>query len=281
MPGLPASRPAPKLPAGVRSALLIATSRYDDPEFRQLRSPGLDAAEFAEAIADPGVGGFTVTQVIDESEARIRRAVARFCANRGLDDLILIYLSCHGVLDSRGRLFFVTSDTEKQHLGATAVSSEWLLGQLDECRARRQVLILDCCFSGAFAGTAKGDDDLKGRLEGGRGRAVLTASRAREYSHEGTPLPGMAAAGSVFTAGFIHGLRTGDADTDHDGFITLDDAFRHAADYVREHGGQQTPQRWLYGAEGAIIVARSPAGVVVTAAPLPEALRASMDSPYP
>jgi WD40 repeat protein len=281
MPGLPASRPAPELPAGVRSALVIATSRYDDPEFRQLRSPGLDAAEFAEAIADPGIGGFTVTQVIDEPEARVRRTVARFCASRGLDDLILIYLSCHGVLDNRGRLFFVTSDTEKQHLGATAVSSEWLLGQLDECRARRQVLILDCCFSGAFAGTAKGDDDLKERLESGRGRTVLTASRAREYSHEGTPLPGMATAGSVFTTGLINGLRTGEADIDHDGFITLDDAFRHAADYVREHGSQQTPQRWLYGAEGAIVIARNPAGVVVTAAPLPEALRASLDSPYP
>ena len=73
MPGLPASRPAPKLPAGVRSALVIATSRYDDPEFRQLRSPGLDAAEFAEAIADPGVGGFTVTQVIDVLDA-LRKA---------------------------------------------------------------------------------------------------------------------------------------------------------------------------------------------------------------
>jgi Caspase domain len=142
MPGLPASRPAPELPPGVRSALVIATSRYEDPEFRQLRSPGLDAAEFAEAIADPGTGGFTVTQLIDETEARIRRSVARFCANRGLDDLILIYLSCHGVLDGRGRLFFVASDTERQHLGATAVSSEWLLTDEDAGRvlAARQAL---------------------------------------------------------------------------------------------------------------------------------------------
>jgi WD40 repeat protein len=281
MPGLLAFRPAPELPAGARAALVIATSSYDDPGFRQLRSPGLDAAEFAEALADPDIGGFAVIQVIDQAETQIRRAVARFCASRGLDDLLLIYLSCHGVLDSRGRLFFAASDTEKQHLGATAVSSEWLLGQLDECRARRQVVVLDCCFSGAFAGGAKGGDDLKERLASGRGRAVLTASRAREYSHEGTPLPGMAATGSVFTTGLIDGLRTGSADTDRDGYITLDDVFRHAADYVREHGNQQTPQRWLYGAEGAIIIARNPAGMVVTAAPLPEALRASLDSPYP
>ena len=51
--------------------------------------------------------------------------------------------------------------------------------------------------------------------------------------------------------------------------------------YVQSSGASQTPQRWLYGGEGAIFLARSPAGVAVTLAPLPEALAASLDSPYP
>ena len=49
------------------------------------------------------------------------------------------------------------------------------------------MVILDCCFSGAFARGAKGDDDLGlgERLVGeGRGRVVLTASRGTEYSFE-------------------------------------------------------------------------------------------------
>jgi|HubBroStandDraft_1064217.scaffolds.fasta_scaffold09720_4 hypothetical protein len=55
------------------------------------------------------------------------------------------------------------------------------------------------------------------------GRAVLTASRAGEYSFEGKSLTGQEIT-SVFTAGLIDGLATGAADTDHDGRISIDDA---------------------------------------------------------
>jgi hypothetical protein len=112
------------------------------------------------------------------------------------------------------------------------------------------VLIVDCFFSGAFARGSKGEADLEQRLAGqGRGRAVLTASRAGEYSFEGDPLPGRAAPGSVFTAALIEGIVTGAADADRDGYITLDEAYTYAFEHVRENSGQ-TPQRWLYGLRG-------------------------------
>ena len=46
-------------------------------------------------------------------------------------------------------------------------------------------------------------------------------------------------------------------------------------------GAAQTPQRWLYGAEGKILLARSPAGPAVISAPLPESLRTGLDNPHP
>jgi len=142
------------------------------------------------------------------------------------------------------------------------VESHWLLDQLEDCRARRQIVILDCCFSGAFARGAKGDDDigLGERLVGeGRGRVVLTASRSSEYSFEGEPLEGEdAARGSVFTSALVEGIRTGGADTDNDGNISVDDAYAYAFEQVRSTGTHQTPQRWLYGAEGSIHLARTP-----------------------
>lgn len=152
------------------------------------------------------------------------------------------------MLDARGRLYFAATDTDKSRLSSTGVESAWLLDQLEQCRARRQVLILDCCFSGSFAHT-NGDPevDLERRLVGaGRGRAVLTASRAGEYSYEGIPLPG-APGGSVFTAALVDGLHSGDADRDGDGLITVEDAYDYAANQVTARGGAQSPQRWLYG----------------------------------
>ncbi|MGH3980231.1 MAG: caspase, EACC1-associated type [Pseudonocardiaceae bacterium] len=271
--------PAPDLPES-RLALVIGTASYTDPGFRQLRAPAQDVADMAEVLADPEIGRFTVTQVLDRAEYEIRRAIGVFLADRRVDDLVVVYLSCHGVLDARGRLYFAATDTVKSQLSSTGVESGWLLEQLENCRARRQVLILDCCFSGSFART-KGDPevDLERRLVGaGRGRAVLTASRAEEYSYEGTPLP-EATDRSVFTAGLVDGLRSGDADRDGDGYITVEDAYTYAADQVSARGGTQSPQRWLYGAEGTIVLARNPRGAA--AAALPEALQLSLDSPYP
>src|SRR5215470_1164439 len=274
--------PAPELP-GPRRALVVATTTYADSAFTQLRAPAQDAAEMIDVLADPEIGGFTVTPVLNRPEYEIRRAVGAFLAGRGVDDLVVVYLSCHGVLDARGRLYFAATDTMKAQLNATAVESAWLLDRLEECRARRQVLILDCCFSGAFAQTKGGAEvaevELERRLGGaGRGRAVLTASRAGEYSYEGEPLPGTATGRSVFTAALVDGLRSGEADRDGTGYISVEDAFAYAADRVKAAGGAQSPQRWLYGAEGEIILARNPRGVVVTAAELPEALRFSLDS---
>jgi len=76
-------------------------------------------------------------------------------------------------------------------------------------------------------------------------------------------------------------LRTGQADRDGDGYISVEDAYVHAADHVKATGSAQSPQRWLYGAEGEIVLARNPRGVALTASALPEALRLSLDSPYP
>lgn len=68
-------------------------------------------------------------------------------------------------------------------------------------------------------------------------------------------------------------MRTGAADVGGDGYVSMDEAFEYACGYVVSSDASQTPQRWLYGGEGAIVLARSPAGVAVTPAPLPEALQ--------
>src|SRR5262249_59657331 len=68
---------------------------------------------------------------------------------------------------------------------------------------------------------------------------------------------------------------------DHDGHVSVDDAYAYVFDQVQAAGASQTPQRWLYGAEGKILLARNPAGPAITPAPLPESLRAGLDSPHP
>ena len=135
----------------------------------------------------------------------------------------------------------------------TAVESGWLADRLEECPAARQVVILDCCFGGRpVPGT---ELRLGGRLAGhGRGRAVLAASWVAEESPEGG-----VSSPSVFTRFLAQGLRTGAADADRDGYISVDDAYNYAYEEAMASGAGQTPQRYVSGGEGTLWLARNPA----------------------
>jgi hypothetical protein len=266
---------------GHRLALLLATSVYSDPELRELRAPGRDAAELAEVLRDSRIGGFDVQVLVNAASGEVQEGIEDFCFDRHPGDQLLIYLSCHGVLDSHGRLYYAAANTRRKRLAATAIASAWLNERLDDCRARSQILVLDCCHSGAFARGAKGDTDLalEQRLSPhGRGRVVLTASRGTEYSFEGDQVSGEGVP-SVFTRAIVNGLRTGDADRDKDGLISVTDLYQYVYDNVRLAEPRQTPELWTYGAEGNLLVARSIRGAIVEPGPLPEDLRVILESP--
>jgi hypothetical protein len=248
-------------PRAERHALIIATSAYSNPEFRMLRAPVRDAADIGNVLGAAEIGGFAVTTIKDGAAQKIRIAIQEFLSGRAVEDVVLVYLSGHGIRDKHGGLYFVAADTQKKLLESTGVESQWLLDRFDDCAARSQVLILDCCFSGAFAaGTKGGDESDLDPFFGhrGRGRAILTASRSYEYSFEGRPVGAEDSSGSVYTTGFVEGLLTGKADTDDDGYISVLDAHSYACSYVERSGADQTPQSWLYGAEGQVWIARNP-----------------------
>lgn len=171
---------------GGRFALLIATGRYDQPGLQQLRSPARDAEGLAEVLSDQDIGAFQVRTVVDGRHHEVNRAVEEFFLDRSRDDLLLLHLSCHGVKNDSGELFFAARDTYRGLLGSTAVSAAFLQTQMRRCRARSIVLLLDCCYSGAFLAGTKGDTTVHVKDElAGHGRAVLTATNRTEYAWEG------------------------------------------------------------------------------------------------
>jgi Caspase domain len=284
MPSSPVTRQAPELPDEHRFALVIATSEYTDPELRQLRSPGKDAEAFRDVLADKNIAGFEVTSVVNKSSQEIRLAIHSFLSDRDVDDVLLVYVTCHGLLDDYRRLYFAATDTQKKHLAATAFHSRDLAERMEECRARRQVLILDCCFSGAFVWNAKGDTelDLKGRFQGGgRGKVFLAASRSTEYSYEGKPLHDGADATSIFTSALIDGLKSGAADNDGDGFIYVPDAYYYAFDRMREANAPQIPQIDNAGEGRGVLLARNPIGMQITPAVMPESIAGPLNNNFP
>lgn len=255
---------------GVRRALIVANTHYDDPALAQLRAPNHDADALARVLGAPSIGGFDVELLTDADERAIRRRIAAFFAGRDRDDLLLLHFSGHGVKDAHGRLYLAARDTELSTLSATAVPASFVNDQLAETHSRRVVLILDCCYSGAFArntvARAGNTVHLTEEFGGGAGRVVLTASSATEYAFEDGALTRDEGRPSVFTTALVNGLATGEADLDADGEISIDELYTYTHRQVREHAPGQTPQKWSFGIEGNLTIARSPRPAALPAA---------------
>jgi hypothetical protein len=234
-------------------------------------------------LRDPGIGGFEVRTLLNEPAYEVSLAVEEFFANRRPDDLLLVHFSCHGVKDQDGELYFAAANTVLRALGATAVAAEFVNRRMSRSRSRRVVLLLDCCYAGAFergmtarAGAGVGID----AQFGGRGRAVITASSAMEYAFEGGELAdSQELQPSVFTSALVEGLATGEADRDQDGMVALDELYDYVYDKVRAATPNQTPGKWAFGVQGDLYIARR-ARPVTTPAPLPPQLQEAIDSPF-
>ncbi|MFC0432773.1 caspase family protein [Kutzneria buriramensis] len=244
-----------------RDALIIATGAYEHDGLRDLRSAAADATALAGVLQDPGIGGFAVDVLRDGSAHEVRSRVEDFFADRQPSDLLLLHLSCHGLKSESGDLYFTARDTRPQRLASTAISADFVQHCLRMSRSRSIVVLLDCCYGGAFAKgvrvRAAGDIPVMDSFPVGRGRAVITASSAMEYAFEGdeladdnSPTP------SVFTSALVEGLRTGEADLDGDGLISLDELYDYVFDRVRERNPAQTPTKNVE-MSGDLFLARS------------------------
>lgn len=258
-----------------RLALLVATYRYEDAGLRQLAAPGHDAEALAEVLRDPAIADFDVTVLVNEPHHVVGEAIGEFYHNRRRDDLTLLYFTGHGLKDDDGRLYLAMTNTKRDRLLFTGLSALQIDEAMESCASRQKVLVLDCCYSGAFPAsrTSKSDGQVH-TLEKfrGKGRVVLTASDATQYSFEGDHILGQGTQ-SVFTRFLVEGLITGEADLDRDGDISLDELYGYVYDRVTEEMPQQRPKK-QENVEGRIVIARN------VHWSLPSHVRNAIESPF-
>ncbi len=256
-------------------ALLIGCCSDEDPKnYPPLTAPDRDVDELERVLAEPAIGGFEVRKLLDEPSQAVRAQIVEFFDNRKPDDLLLLYFSCHGDLDTEGRLYFVAANTTRDGIAENGISARWVKERMDDSRSQRVVLLLDCCYSGAFpGGLARGGVDHKGILIqelAGRGRVVITASGKTEPAHK-----------SEFTDAVVRGLDTGAADLDGDGLISVYELYQYVHDQVRHVGDQarprkpkQTPTMSVDGMRGQLILAKNCGPL----SPLPDEIQQALRS---
>ncbi|MBW4517553.1 MAG: caspase family protein [Timaviella obliquedivisa GSE-PSE-MK23-08B] len=243
-----------------KAALLIGMSEYQ-PGLNPLPGAVRDMEAMQRVLQHPDMGGFDEIKTLANPEVQqMQEAIEALFSSGVKEDLTLLFFSGHGIKDDRGRLYFATPLTRKNSNGdlvkATAVPASFVQDIMSQSRCKRQIVILDCCFSGAFAEgmTAKDDGvvDVQSQL-GGEGRAVLTSSTSTQYSFEqqGSEL-------SVYTRFIVEGIETGIADTDNDGFIAVDELHDYARKKVQDTSPAMKPKIYAVEEGFRIFLAKAP-----------------------
>jgi outer membrane protein assembly factor BamD (BamD/ComL family) len=251
-----------------RLALIIGNGVYLDGTLSRLLTPDADVGALGELLLDPERGGFDDVKVmVNMSSHIIRRAIASFFSKKSRDDLLLLYFSGHGVLDDQGQLFLAVRDTDSRLLSGTGIPASYITNEMNTSHSQRQVLMLDCCHSGAFARGSKSQIGASvgtaAVFEGtGYGRVVLTASDATQFAWEGEQVIGRAE-NSLFTHYLVEGIQTGKADLDSDGQITVDELYDYTYEQVIRQTPKQTPGKWSYKEQGEIVLSRAPSSTSI------------------
>jgi S-DNA-T family DNA segregation ATPase FtsK/SpoIIIE len=233
-----------------RLAILVANDLYETGALSPLLAPKADAEQLLTLLGDPEVGAFEPAEILaNRSKPEIERSVERMFRTAKPGDLLLLYYSGHGIRDAMGRLHLAVWNTEPDLLHSTAVSASFIKELLEETQASSVVILLDCCYSGAFSSGLKSraDVDLERELKAGSGVYVLTASTAVELASDGTSRGSAEpAALSVFTDAIVRGIATGAADSSGSGKITAADLWAYVRDEVPKKSNRQSPMQYGY-----------------------------------
>ena len=269
-----------------RFALLVGTTSYQDTRLNQLASPEVDVQGLADVLRDASIGGYDdVKLLLNQSSLAISQTVEQFFKRKANTDLLLLYFSGHGVRDEDGTLYLAAQNTDLELLRATAIPSDFIKILMDRSKSERQVLILDCCYSGSFLHGSKGVAAVDVPVHAARafegngyGRVVLTATDKTQLAWEGQRIMGQVQK-SVFTEHLIEGLRSGEADHDRDGWIGLDELYKYVYNRMVKtlRHQNQTPEMNVFNMKGNIILARNPRPKPIE---LPAELQSLIGHPY-
>jgi caspase domain-containing protein len=265
-------------------ALIIANTEYIDSGLAQLTAPGKDAEDFAHILKDKDICAFDDVKVLlNQLSSSVIEAVDEFFDQKNPEDLLVLYFSGHGVRDELGALYLAVKNTIRTRLRSTAIKSDYIREVMDQSRSKRQVLIMDCCNSGAFAQGTKAATGVSigtaSAFEAGYGRIILTASDSTQFAWEGDKVIGNTDK-SLFTHFLVEGL-AGEADLDGDGRITVDELYDYAYEKVKLATPKQTPSKFSSKQQGEVILRQNISFEKIRPLPLPAELIDEMEDTRP
>ncbi len=197
--------------------------RYAEAEASRVQEVLKDLGGFspANSVLLRGENAESVRHTLANVNDRIRRM------NGAAETMLFVFYSGH-------------ADAGALHLGESTLALAEIEQTVRESGATLRLLVIDACRSGTITRTKGGRSTAPFAIEmddrlAGQGMVVLTSTAANEDAQESDTLKG-----SFFTHAFVSGL-LGAADSNGDGLVVLEEAYRHAYDATL----RATSQSWV------------------------------------
>lgn len=210
-----------------------------------------DATALHNLLINPLCAGYPPSQValLTETDAHREQILAAFDrltrqVENDPDATVIVYFSGHGGkfhLPGQSPEYFLVPygyDPGRSH--ETALSDQEFTARIEAIKARKLVVLLDCCHAGGVPALKDANvtfekspvpPHLLNTLQAGSGRIVVASSRENEYSYTGTPY-------SVFTACLIEALG-GKAAIKKDGLARILDILTYLFDQVPQRTSEK------------------------------------------
>lgn len=234
----------------------------DPLKFPRLNLAVKDATTFGADMKRAAAGAYgevRVTSILDKEATRqnLDRIITRLAGEIHPRDTFVLFAAAHG-FSASGRFYLIPQDyqggTNPVALAAGAIGQgqlqDWIANRI---KARRAVILLDTCESGALVGgytrsrtDTPASEAAVGRLHEATGRPILTAAATGRPAFEGYKGHG------VFTWALLDALRNGDRNGN--GSIELSELVAHVQGLVPKLSAE------LNGKGRAAIAARGATG---------------------
>jgi hypothetical protein len=198
-----------------------------------------DATGVAQILQDPERCAYQRdnVQLLTGEDARRTQILQAFDrltqqVNADPDATVVLYFSGHGI--ERPDFHLLPFGYNLADLPNTAINNLLLVDLLATIRARKLLILLDCCHAGGQVDLQADEGakaplpaDVLKTLQQGSGRVLLASSRRDEYSYTGRPY-------SVFTAALLEGF-SGYGAFERDGYARVLDLALYIGRMVPEH----------------------------------------------
>ncbi len=237
-------------------AFLFGNSFFNDTRLNELNAPENDINALHDVLKAKDICAFDdVDWAVNSTLGAVQTKLVKFLKNKKRDDLIVVYYTGHGLLDDENNLYLALTESNAEYPDIQSISAAWLKRKLDRCRSERQVLILDCCHSGAFIGGTKSSTDTLAINTDtfdrqGYGRYVLASSSRTQFSIE-------SGGESLYTKAIVEGLKKGKAALGKE-WISIADLEEYLAGKFSTAAAPMRPESSVKEKIGQLVIAANP-----------------------